>query len=342
MIKRLNYIDNAKGLAILLMLFAHTMVNSNYLHTWIFSFHMPIFFIISGILFERKYQGNVDTKLLIIFLNKRAFQLGVPYFSFGILLAVFYTLLELLGNSPVQFSTYFFHLITLKGIDSLWFIPCFFLAELIIHVLFMIPKRAGKAVRLSLCLLIVGFLSTSFLYIDSIKQIQIVSVFFKAVVGYLFCYIGFLISKIRLLSKITIIIYVILFFVFSGLSLLNGEVAIGSLDFNCGLLFVVNATGISLSVLGILCGLEKINISLGFLSYFGKSSIVVLCTNNILIESIRLLDSKLTGNILFSWGMLGSVMLTGVLILLEWIIIRISEGKLGVLFGKRNEKKVID
>lgn len=42
---RLNYLDYTKGFAILLMLLAHCMGDNNLLHTWIFSFHMPIFFV---------------------------------------------------------------------------------------------------------------------------------------------------------------------------------------------------------------------------------------------------------------------------------------------------------
>lgn len=55
---RHKYIDYAKGLAIILMLFAHTMSGENMINTWIFSFHMPIFFIISGILMAKKYHEH--------------------------------------------------------------------------------------------------------------------------------------------------------------------------------------------------------------------------------------------------------------------------------------------
>lgn len=51
---RLRYIDFTKGLAIILMIFGHTMSKINCLHIWIYSFHMPIFFIICGIIMCRK------------------------------------------------------------------------------------------------------------------------------------------------------------------------------------------------------------------------------------------------------------------------------------------------
>ena len=51
---RLRYIDYTKGLAIILMLFGHTMTKINFVHIWIYSFHMPVFFVIGGILMYRK------------------------------------------------------------------------------------------------------------------------------------------------------------------------------------------------------------------------------------------------------------------------------------------------
>lgn len=55
--KRLEYLDYTKGFAILIMLFGHCMSDNNLFHNWIFSFHMPIFFVVCGYLTAMKY-GN--------------------------------------------------------------------------------------------------------------------------------------------------------------------------------------------------------------------------------------------------------------------------------------------
>ena len=47
--KRLNYLDYAKGIGILLVVLGHIYNNS--VKLWIYSFHMPLFFIISGYLY---------------------------------------------------------------------------------------------------------------------------------------------------------------------------------------------------------------------------------------------------------------------------------------------------
>lgn len=49
--KRINYFDIAKGLGILLMIIGHMPIKNEYLKNFIFCFHMPLFFIISGYFF---------------------------------------------------------------------------------------------------------------------------------------------------------------------------------------------------------------------------------------------------------------------------------------------------
>lgn len=128
--KRLDYLDFTKGFAIILMLFAHTMAEANYIHRWIFSFHMPIFFIVSGLIMFEKY-GKKDISLIDIkcLIKKRAFQLGIPYVVWGLTLTLFYTVLGIISKSPIHFWNYILKLLSLNGIDSLWFLPCYFLLK---------------------------------------------------------------------------------------------------------------------------------------------------------------------------------------------------------------------
>ena len=54
--KRLDSIDIAKGITILLMVLGHCHLQPDfkYLYLWIFSFHMPLFFFLSGYFFRQK------------------------------------------------------------------------------------------------------------------------------------------------------------------------------------------------------------------------------------------------------------------------------------------------
>lgn len=52
--KRLDWIDIAKGIAIILVIVGHTVPNPSPLRHAIFSFHMPVFFILAGYTFRPK------------------------------------------------------------------------------------------------------------------------------------------------------------------------------------------------------------------------------------------------------------------------------------------------
>lgn len=76
---RLCYLDVLKGILIILVVLGHAIQATfpNYLHNFLFrfiySFHMPLFFVISGFLTYRGMQGH-DDKLM-----KRAVQLLIPF-----------------------------------------------------------------------------------------------------------------------------------------------------------------------------------------------------------------------------------------------------------------------
>lgn len=119
------------------------------------------------------------------------------------------------------------------------------------------------------------------------------------------------------------------------LSAYNGFAAIGSLQLGNPVLFFLNAVMTSTAVLVLCRSMEnKQGKALALLERFGCNTIVVVCTNNLLIEIIRLLDYKLTGNILLNTGYAGCVVFTAILLVLEYILIRMAQGRLGVLFGK--------
>ena len=75
--KRFIIIDNMYNFGMLLVLLGHigltTSFNDTYLHRWIYSFHMPLFFWIAGFLFDTKPQG-------VKFLVRKAKRLLIPLF----------------------------------------------------------------------------------------------------------------------------------------------------------------------------------------------------------------------------------------------------------------------
>lgn len=158
---------------------------------------------------------------------------------------------------------------------------------------------------------------------------------------YVFTYFGYVISKYSIIEKTNIIAAVFLFMVGVPLAIFNRGVGLAALQFNHGYLYIINAVINSFAILTIFYNLEQRLISIRFLDYLRKNTIVVLCTNNLLIETIRLLDGKLKGNILLTLEICGSIIFTIVLIVIEAGIIKLFEGKIGVLFDRKRKRAMI-
>ena len=135
--KRLDYIDMAKGIGMLLVLLGHLQGDqiftlSPYIHpfcVFIFSFHMPMFFIISGILIAIKSE---ETKDFATTAKKRFRGIMIPYywFSFFYLLVV---IKALIGGAIAPETLYvnLWYVIGGYGMNVLWFLPAIFLGELL-------------------------------------------------------------------------------------------------------------------------------------------------------------------------------------------------------------------
>lgn len=164
---RLPWIDALKGFGIMLVVFAHYSLPVA-LDTYIFSFHMPLFFFISGFLlnFVKYAESATD------FIKGRFRSLIVPYFAFAVLTCLFYFLLDEV-YSPGVTSIKFFEADALYGIYSilyalgpmisynspLWFLTGLFVTELLFYWL---AKRyywqPGKLVILLTVAGIIGYL----------------------------------------------------------------------------------------------------------------------------------------------------------------------------------------
>ena len=82
--ERFDYIDIAKGIGILMVVWAHIMI-VGWTHRVIYAFHMPLFFFLSGMLFQRdKYSSFVK------FVSKRTKRLLIPYVVYSIVTWAFW------------------------------------------------------------------------------------------------------------------------------------------------------------------------------------------------------------------------------------------------------------
>ena len=159
---RLHWIDALKGLGIMLVVFAHHSLPIA-LDTYTFSFHMPLFFFISGFLFDfGKYAESTSN-----FVKGRFKSLIIPYFCFAVITCLFYFLLDELYTPGVT-SIKFFENSMLHGISHilvafgpaisynppLWFLTCLFVTELLFYGL--AKKYYGEPKKLVIWIIVAG------------------------------------------------------------------------------------------------------------------------------------------------------------------------------------------
>ena len=135
--KRLDYLDMTKGLGMILVLIGHLQGDSIFtfspyiqpLCVFIFSFHMPMFFIVSGILLAIK---NDEVKPLKEVAKSRFRGIMIPYLWFSLFYLIVVVAALIKGEVAVQ-TLYLniWYVISGYGMNVLWFLPALYLGELL-------------------------------------------------------------------------------------------------------------------------------------------------------------------------------------------------------------------
>lgn len=135
--KRLDYLDMTKGLGMILVLIGHLQGDSIFtfspyiqpLCVFIFSFHMPMFFIVSGILLAIK---NDEVKPLKEVAKSRFRGIMIPYLWFSLFYLIVVVTALIKGEIAVQ-TLYLniWYVISGYGMNVLWFLPALYLGELL-------------------------------------------------------------------------------------------------------------------------------------------------------------------------------------------------------------------
>ena len=131
--KRINYFDVAKGITVLLMVFAHLLPASHVVKIAVYSFHLPLFFIASGMLI--KNVNGIEKYDFLTFVQKKVKRLLVPYVLYEILLVLIYAILD----RNFSFSSIVSQLISFNTIFSpvsaaTWFLLCIFISQILLYI----------------------------------------------------------------------------------------------------------------------------------------------------------------------------------------------------------------
>ena len=162
--KRIDYFDLARGAGIIFVILGHIEYIPHGLRTYIISFHMPLFFVISGMLLMINREAERDTKQLI---TKKLRTIMRPYCYFSVIDIIVYIIYFLITGRDGGWQTVLMDAIqsvTLYGMTVLWFLPALFISELLLIILI---KRFSK-----LTPVIVSLIFLAALFLNSILQAQ--------------------------------------------------------------------------------------------------------------------------------------------------------------------------
>lgn len=84
---RIGWVDTLRALAVFAIVLGHTLRNATEVYPWLYSFHVPLCVLTSGIVF------HVGQKSFGVFLKNKARALMVPYYCFALVSIVIYAVL---------------------------------------------------------------------------------------------------------------------------------------------------------------------------------------------------------------------------------------------------------
>lgn len=283
--KRITYFDMVKGLAIILVVLGHIEYISDPLRIWISSFHMPVFFVVSGMLIRYKDEASAGLSDSV---KKKARGILIPYFWFSVL----YFFIDIINVfrceiTSVTFTRDIVDSLTGYGVSVLWFLPALFLSE--VFFLFLTKKlKPYISIPLIVILAIASYLVQQ-LTLDLTGPhgttmivtifLDILRVFLRGFIATVFIMIAYytfpLINKREGFSATELLIGIVMFLVNLVLSQLNGCVDFHYIVENDVPLFYLCALLGSYSLI-LICKNCKYLKPIGF---FGKNSLVVMATH---------------------------------------------------------------
>lgn len=312
--------DIAKGIGILLVIIAHIyafnpVIRDRLTVVWIYSFHMPLFFIIAGMLL--KYKGTDES--IKDFIIKKAKAFIIPYVFFSI---VTIGVLKLVGEANIKqmlINTTLF-----IGVDVLWFLPALMFSEIIFYVTKKLIKNNIIFKILMLCI----YIASIFIGLKLNESSRIFILIGRVGIATGFVTIGYYL--LELINNINFKIWqiAIVFVIQAVLAKVNAFVDLNNLVLNNAILYTIN------SILGswLIIEISK-KINCNELAYLGKNSLIIMVTHLNLIYLFR----KYINFNFFTYS--GGLLLLVILLLIEIIIIYLVNKYFPFIIGKIPKKE---
>ena len=279
---RIEFVDLAKGITILIIALTHTYGDSGGFVLEIFSiFKVPTFFALSGIFFKTYESSNV-------FFKKKANQLLIPLiFTYLFLSLPWNVFLELYGGHTLSIT----NLILMSGTNRLnfgmapgaWFVLCLLFIEIFYYFIFVLSR--GNMMLISFVALLAG-LTGYFL-----NEMSLPIWLDTALTSMPFFLLGILIGryssflKLEMSSRQWLVLALsIIIFLYSIYILGDGEIFYAANRYNVNVfcLFIGGASGVLVVLL-----VSKAIRTLSLISFIGRHSLIVLLTHQLYLFILR-------------------------------------------------------
>lgn len=315
--ERIGYFDSARAILIVLVVLGHVLGAANprfaimpytVMQNFISSFHMPAFFIISGILVDVEKWGKRSP---LDYVLRRVKTLVVPYF-FLEAVAIIYRHFAL---GSVSLKDGLLRMLTLRcNVAPDWFLTAMFFASLIFYIYIKLPKKPVWAIVAGVLMLALYF----------VPQGHWWNILLRAVLGFAFMVFGNVLKRqLTAFSTIKItaafILLVICVAVKIKFSIVNSFY--GGILESPPLFFIGGLCGTYL-VLGIARHLD-----FKWIRYIGENSLVIMSTHPLILSTIPHSSSVL-------W-VIGTMLLTAAV---ELVLIVLTNKLCPFLIGKGRAK----
>lgn len=297
--RRIHWIDISRGIAIILVMYGHLFAsdNSRYL---IYSFHMPLFFFISGLVFKPSNKPFLTTA------GKYFKQLLIPYYIFAIFTFLFALVSQTTKLSLDNVGYQLWGILYGSGRDGmlgynvvLWFLPCLFITKLSFAAITNNIYTTKKII-----LFLVGSAFLGSLFATFLPEAKLPLGFESSLTALPFLGAGYLLARHReILSNFTkykLPIAVGAMLIMALGATLNFHVSGSQIDMR-----VNQLDNIPLFYLGAFSGIigwtaiSQILKENAFLEYIGKHSMVIFAWHNILFVDLEnIVNSVVTQNLL--------------------------------------------
>ena len=257
-------ISIAKGIGIVLVVMGHRPYNG-LVQSIIYSFHMPLFFLISGYLYNDKYNN------LFEYVKKSAKTILLPYlYACVFYIIVYYVIGRHCGEDANDYREFNYALYAIiygnyKALffnGVLWFLPCLFINNILLCIILKYIKFKEVALVI-LC--ICGY---------TLKNMHLVFNIDIAFITVAFSYIGYKIKNIKINNTpiiAIIILYVIFFYI-------NTTIDVANREYGNIIIFVMCGSLGSIIVLYLSCFLINTKLEKQFMA-LGENSMLIMTTH---------------------------------------------------------------